>query len=276
MQKKQVKQAAKPKAAAKPARSAAKPAAKAPAKGAATKGAAAKASGRTAAKSGTKSATKAPAKAATKVTKATKATKAAAKGAAAPAPRAAAPARDDSGATSRSTSRSVVKPVSRHRHDDTSMIPVPVPKVTASAPIIPQRKFTFEDAGRTFNCRVEPLRPSGSDAWWWFDVSVEQHQRHAPFRAEAGDTLDEVRARVVKYYDELLARRAEPAPSRWNRRPSTPGTPAVVAPVEGAEDEDAPLDVEGVDVDGDVEGSDDEPEMVGLEEAEGIAEDATA
>jgi len=156
------------------------------------------------------------------------------------------------------------------------MLPVPVPKVVATAAIIPRRAFTFEDAGRTFNCRVEPLRPSGADAWWWFDVSTEQHQRHAPFRAEAGDSIDEVRARVVKYYDEMLARRAEPAPSRWNRRPSTPGTPAVTAPAEGEgeeEGEETPPDEEGIDLEG-VEGAD-EPEMVDLSEAEGIA-DATA
>ena len=170
----------------------------------------------------------------------------------------------------------MVKPASRHRHDDTSMIPVPVPKAPVVAAIVPRRSFTFEDAGRTFNARVEPLRPSGTDAWWWFDVSTEQHQRHAPFRAEPNDSLDEVRARIVKYYDELLARRAEPAPSRWNRRPSTPGTPAVASPAEGAEDEEGPPDEEGLEIEGEEGGDADEPEMVGLEEAEGIAEDATA
>ena len=271
MQKKQAKQVSKPKAGAKPAKPA-KPASKSASKGSAAKGASAKGA---ATKSAAKSASKAPVKAATK---ATKAAAPARKAAAAPAPKSVArPAakQDDAARSTRSTSRSVVKPASRHRHDDTSMIPVPVPKAAQVAAIVPRRSFTFEDAGRTFNARVEPLRPSGSDAWWWFDVSVEQHQRHAPFRAEPNDSLDEVRARIVRYYDELLARRAEPAPSRWNRRPSTPGTPAVTAPVEGAEDEEGP-DVEGLEVEGE-EGADaDEPEMVGLEEAEGIAEDATA
>jgi hypothetical protein len=274
MQKKQVKQVAKTKAASKPAaKGAAKPAAKSAPKAAA--------------KPAAKAASKAPAKTATKATTAKAAPKASAPKAAAPKPGAAkvpvkpaksaaakTAARDDARGASRSTSRSVVKPTSRHRHDDTSMKPVPVPKAVITAAIIPQRAFTFEDAGRTFNCRVEPLRPSGADAWWWFDVSTEQHQRHAPFRAEAGDTLEAVRLRVVKYYDELLARRAEPAPSRWNRRPSTPGTPAVAAVVEG-EDEEAPEDAEGVDLEGDEEPNPDEPEMVDLSEAEGIAEDAT-
>ena len=260
MQRKQVKQAAKPKATAKPAAKGASKSAKGAAKSAGK-------SAKPASKSVAKPASKAPAKAASKAS-ATKA-KAPAKAPAKPAA-----ARDDSRA-SRSTSRSVVKPTSRHRHDDTSMLPVPVPKAVATAAIVPKRAFTFEDAGRTFNCRVEPLRPSGADAWWWFDVSTEQHQRHAPFRAEAGDSIDEVRARVVKYYDEMLARRAEPAPSRWNRRPSTPGTAAVTAAAEGEEEgEEAAPDEEGIDLEGE-EPNGDEPEMVDLSEAEGIA-DATA
>jgi hypothetical protein len=269
MQKKQAKQVSKPKAGAKPAKTAAKPAAKT-----ASKGAPAKAAAKGAAKSATKGAAKAPAKA---VTKATKVAAPARKPAAAPASKPAVrpAAREDAARSTKSTSRSVVKPASRHRHDDTSSLPVPIPKAPVVAAIVPRRSFSFEDAGRTFNARVEPLRPSGTDAWWWFDVSTEQHQRHAPFRAEPGDSLETVQARIVKYYDELLARRAEPAPSRWNRRPSTPGTPAVTAPAEGAEDEETPPDEEGAELEGE-EGAGDEPEMVGLEEAEGIAEDATA
>src|SRR5690349_21154755 len=188
MQRKQVKQASKPKAAAKPAaKGAAKPAAKGASKSAA----------KSASKPAAKPATKAPSKAASKATTAKSA--APASKAKAPAkPAAKAPAKpaagsktaagraDDSRGAARSTSRSVVKPTSRHRHDDTSSLPVPIPKVVATAAIVPKRAFTFEDAGRTFNARVEPLRPSGADAWWWFDVSTEQHQRHAPFRAEAG------------------------------------------------------------------------------------------
>ena len=78
--------------------------------------------------------------------------------------------------------------------------------------------FSFVDAGRTFRCRVESSRPEAGDAWWWFDVSTERHQRHAPFRAEASDTAVGVQARVVSYYDELLARRAAPSAGRWNNR----------------------------------------------------------
>jgi hypothetical protein len=79
--------------------------------------------------------------------------------------------------------------------------------------------FSFVNAGRTFTCRVEGSRPRAGDAWWWFDVSTERHERHAPFRAEPADDEAGVRARVVAYYDELLARRAAPAQGRWHQRP---------------------------------------------------------
>jgi hypothetical protein len=81
-----------------------------------------------------------------------------------------------------------------------------------------ENAFSFIDAGRTFTCQIGPLRASAADAWWWFDVSSEAHQRHAPFRATADDTTADVQARIVAYYDDLLARRAAPAPTRWNSR----------------------------------------------------------
>ena len=86
--------------------------------------------------------------------------------------------------------------------------------------------FSFIDAGRTFTCRVESSRPDAGDAWWWFDVSTARHERHAPFRAEPSDTAGSVQARVVSYYDELLARRAAPSPGRWNHRFRTGTTAA--------------------------------------------------
>jgi hypothetical protein len=94
-------------------------------------------------------------------------------------------------------------------------------------PDAPQ-EFAFDDAGRTFTCRVEAARGL-RDAWWWFDVSTERHQRHAPFRASATDTADAVQARMVAYYDDLLARRAAPPVTRWNR--SAPAAPAAAAAV---------------------------------------------
>lgn len=89
-------------------------------------------------------------------------------------------------------------------------------------------EFAFTDDGRTFRCRVEEARGLRDD-WWWFSVSTEQHQRHAPFRASPADTPDGVQARVVAYYDDLLARRAAPpAPrTRWQR--PAPAAPAVEA-----------------------------------------------
>jgi len=92
------------------------------------------------------------------------------------------------------------------------------------------RDFVFVDAGRTFTCEVEAPGRSRSETWWWFRVSTEDHQRYAPFRAAADDTRDDVRARVVAFYDNLLARRAEPAASRWQRRPVGPAAPAAAAP----------------------------------------------
>jgi hypothetical protein len=81
-------------------------------------------------------------------------------------------------------------------------------------------EFAFADGDRTFTCRVEASHRAGAEAWWWFQVSTESHQRYAPFRAEVTDTHRDVQARVVAYYDNLLARRAEPARSRWERRPT--------------------------------------------------------
>lgn len=84
-----------------------------------------------------------------------------------------------------------------------------------------EQDFTFVDAGRTFTCQVEASRPGAGDAWWWFAVSTERHQRHAPFRALDGDSRESVRQRVVTYYDDLLARRAAP----WRGRPQHTQSP---------------------------------------------------
>ena len=81
-------------------------------------------------------------------------------------------------------------------------------------------EFAFADGNRTFTCRVETSHRAPSETWWWFQVSTESHQRHAPFRAEVTDTKRDVQARVVAYYDNLLARRAEPARPHWERRPA--------------------------------------------------------
>ncbi len=81
------------------------------------------------------------------------------------------------------------------------------------------KAFTFENGGRTYNCRVEEPRGSRTQAWWWFDVS-EDGQRYAPFEATEDDTEADVQERVMAYYDHLLVRRAEPPQQRqhWARR----------------------------------------------------------
>ena len=83
--------------------------------------------------------------------------------------------------------------------------------------------FAFVDGGRTYKCHVEASRQIAAEAWWWFEVSGERHQRHAPFRATDGDNAVDVQRRVVAYYENLLERRAAPAVNRWARRvPVTP------------------------------------------------------
>jgi len=79
--------------------------------------------------------------------------------------------------------------------------------------------FDFVDNDRTFTCQAETLGPARSEVWWWFRVSAAKADRHryAPFRATAGDTRASVQSAVVAYYDNLLARRALPAPSHWRR-----------------------------------------------------------
>lgn len=79
------------------------------------------------------------------------------------------------------------------------------------------QEFSFVDRGRTFQCRVAASRVTGPDPWWWFEVSTEQHQRHAPFRADPDESLDVVQQRMVAYYDNLLERRAAPVVKKWSR-----------------------------------------------------------
>jgi hypothetical protein len=68
--------------------------------------------------------------------------------------------------------------------------------------------FTFEADDRIFACQIEQGRSRLAQAWWWFTVSGESH-RFAPFQPVADDTVDSVRFRVLSYYRELVARRAE-------------------------------------------------------------------
>lgn len=102
--------------------------------------------------------------------------------------------------------------------------------------------FEFEDNGRVFVCTSERLSRTSSETWWWFRVSVEQNARYAPFRTTASDTESSVQRDVVGFYDALLARRAEPPVSRWQRGAGRPansalngtGAAASAAPGDGA------------------------------------------
>jgi hypothetical protein len=96
----------------------------------------------------------------------------------------------------------------------------------AGAPI---EGFEFVDAGRRFTCCVEVRSSGASEGWWWFRVAPDARgQRYAPFRAAPDDTREDVRARIVAYYDDLQARLAAPATNRyWGRRSGgARGTPA--------------------------------------------------
>jgi hypothetical protein len=86
------------------------------------------------------------------------------------------------------------------------------------------KAFEFVDDGRTFTCRVEAPGSARTEPWWWFRVSTGDGHRYAPFRAAAGDTQASVQSAIVAYYDALLARRALPAPSHWQRRGRGPET----------------------------------------------------
>jgi hypothetical protein len=88
----------------------------------------------------------------------------------------------------------------------------------------------FVDAGRTFSCSVAPRRASESALWWWFRVSSDAGNRYAPFMAGSDDTPASVQARIVTYYDELLAARAAPSVPRWQRaRPAAPAAASAPA-----------------------------------------------
>ena len=97
----------------------------------------------------------------------------------------------------------------------------------------PTTSVDFINDGRTFSCSVAPRRASESALWWWFRVSSEERSRYAPFRAEASDTPESVQPRIVRFYDELLERRAAPPRPYW-RRGAQPGAAAAPAGEEQA------------------------------------------
>jgi hypothetical protein len=82
------------------------------------------------------------------------------------------------------------------------------------------KNFEFEDGGRQFTCTVETPSHAGMPPWWWFSVASEGGTtRYAPFEAVSSDTKKSVQARIVAYYEEVLAIKARPVHPRpqWQR-----------------------------------------------------------
>ncbi|MFL5498625.1 MAG: hypothetical protein ACJ78D_01605 [Gemmatimonadaceae bacterium] len=85
--------------------------------------------------------------------------------------------------------------------------------------------FEFVDAGRKFYCSVEKPSQAGMSPWWWFRLETSGTTRYAPFEASPKDTKQSVQARIVAYYEQLLAIAARPAYQKppW-RKPERPDT----------------------------------------------------
>lgn len=100
------------------------------------------------------------------------------------------------------------------------------------------KAFEFTDANRHYSCTVECLKGT-DEAWWWFAVSQDA-QRYAPFRAEARDTQQAVRERIVAFYTNRLFQLAQPPRrgaqfgGRLGRPPATPA--AAATPPAGVDD----------------------------------------
>jgi hypothetical protein len=77
----------------------------------------------------------------------------------------------------------------------------------------------FEDNGRTLTCQSASSPATPGTSWWWLKVTGES-QRYAAFRTEAGDTPENLRPRIVAYYEQLLVDRARPRETRlsWAER----------------------------------------------------------
>jgi hypothetical protein len=94
------------------------------------------------------------------------------------------------------------------------------------------REFEFVDSGRKFICSAEVPSRTGMTAWWWFRVDSAEGTRYAPFEASATDTEQSVKARIIAYYEQLLAIQARPAYQKpaW-RKPERPAVAGESAPV---------------------------------------------
>jgi hypothetical protein len=93
--------------------------------------------------------------------------------------------------------------------------------------------MVIEDQGRTLTCRSETSPATPGTKWWWMDVDNES-QRYAAFRAEPGDTPENLKPRILACYAQLLADRARPREfrPRWTR-PAAPVNPTEAKPEQG-------------------------------------------
>lgn len=76
----------------------------------------------------------------------------------------------------------------------------------------------FEDAGRKMTCRSASSPATPGTMWWWIDISGES-QRYTAFRTDPSDTPENLKPRVIAFYEQLLADRARPREFRqpWGR-----------------------------------------------------------
>jgi hypothetical protein len=92
------------------------------------------------------------------------------------------------------------------------------------------QNFTFVDRGNEFECSYEIARAADRPSWWWFSVSSDtRRQRYAPFQMSDSDTEQNVKQRILEYYDRLLESRATPATSHWQQRRAQRPVAAVAA-----------------------------------------------
>lgn len=76
----------------------------------------------------------------------------------------------------------------------------------------------FEEDGRTLTCQRASSPATPGTTWWWLNVSGDS-QRYAAFRAERGDTPENLRPRIVAWHAQMLIERARPREfhARWSR-----------------------------------------------------------
>lgn len=84
----------------------------------------------------------------------------------------------------------------------------------------------IDAVGCTLTCSTAGSPATPGTLWWWLQASGES-QRYAAFRTAAGDTPENLRPRLLAYYDQLLADRARPRLLRqhWSQRGAKPADP---------------------------------------------------